>query len=216
MDNSRFDQRFPALPAFSRRARARPRLSDIDLDPILCDVMQPTLKQLRDRALILVGFAAALRTFEATGAKTGWFHEDERGLLIDTPLRREVTAVEALGGPYCPVEAWRQWIVELRRLERHESADPAFPRIRGREVGASPLGENGLNRLVALRAKAAGLEDDYKFTNLRDGWIRDALRAGAPAHDIAAHADLRSLAAVAKHEKRENLLRDNIAGRLGL
>ena len=43
-----------------------------------------------------------------------------------------------------------------------------------------------------------------------------ALRAGEPAHRIAAHADLRSLQSVARHEQRENLLRHNVAGQLGL
>ena len=77
-----------------------------------------------------------------------------------------------------------------------------------------PLGACGLNTVVSERTADADLADDFKFTNLRDGWIRDAIRARMPSQDIAAHADLRSLAGVAKHERRENLLRDNIAGRL--
>lgn len=204
------------LPAYSAHLRRRPRLTDAELDPLVRRAADPTHKQLRDRALVLVGYTGALRTREATTAAVGWFRTDTRGLLLDVPLRREVTAVPASGDAYCPVTAWTEWLARLRLLDRGGDGEPAFPQMYQREPGIDPLGPTGLNTLVSERSAAAGLEDDHKFTNLRDGWIRDAIRAGATSQEVAAHADMRSLGGVARHERRENLLRDNVAARLGL
>ncbi len=79
-----------------------------------------------------------------------------------------------------------------------------------------PAGPARLNAVVHDRCTQAGLDGNHSFTNLPDGWIRDALRGGVPIHEVAAHADLRSLSSVNRHERREKLLTDNVAGRLGL
>ena len=92
-------RRCGALPKFSRSTRSRPRLSDAELDAVLGEAVGPTLKQLRDRALILVGHSAALRTSEAT--------DGHRRLvprrLARPPARRPPTP----RGDRCSGEQWR-------------------------------------------------------------------------------------------------------------
>ncbi|MBT9275964.1 hypothetical protein KMZ32_17960 [Phycicoccus sp. MAQZ13P-2] len=205
-----------ALPPYNHALGRRPRTSPDDLDALIRSTTEPSSEQLRDRALILIGFAAALRTGEASIARIGWFQEDSDGLLLDLPRRREVTTIPRGQGADCPVAAWRSWLARMRRQGAGSPADVAFPLLRGSVILRRPLGPAGLNRIVSDRAAAAGLQEGFKFTNLRDGWMRDAIRAGISTAQIAAHADLRSMNSVAVHEGRENLLKHNVASRLGL
>jgi integrase len=72
---------------------------------------------MRDRALLLIGFAGALRRNELVGLDVADITEDDNGLRLR--LRRSKTDQEGetalVGVPYgsnpatCPVRAWRAW-----------------------------------------------------------------------------------------------------------
>ena len=81
---------------------------------------------------------------------------------------------------------------------------------------AAELSPGGLNYIVHAATQRAALKATYPFTSLRSGWIREAARSRVPTHQIAIATDLKSLTSVATHERRENLLRDNVAARLGM
>ena len=76
------------------------------------------LIDVRDRALILIGFAGALRRSELVALDIDDVDEDADGLVLS--IRRSKTDQEAEGEirglPYgshpatCPVRAWRAWI----------------------------------------------------------------------------------------------------------
>ncbi len=205
-----------SLPAYDRTTRRRLPLPGAALEEIIEDRCAATPQQLRDRALLLVGFGSALTTHEATALTIGDIRSSPQGVVLDSLRRRDLVGITATGDQYCPLAAWQAWLDTLLAVERGSDEHPAFPQVAGSRIWVRPLAPERLNKVIARRAEEAGLAHVYNFTNLRDGWIRTALRDGIPAHEVASHAGLRSLQSVAVHERRENLLRDNVAGRLGL
>lgn len=104
-------------------------------------------------------------------------------------------------------------------MERHSPADieaPAFPTCNFSVISGNALDAQGLNRVIRTRCAEAQLRGRYTWTSLRSGMIRTALRRDAPEWAVAHQSDLVSLGSVQRHERRENLLRRNVAGPLGL
>jgi integrase len=130
------------------------------------------LRDCRDRALLLAGFAAALRRSELAAIRLEHIEPAERGLRI-TLLRskgertgRAVTVVLPYGETeLCPVRALRRWL-EVAGI----TAGPVFRRIwevpKGRDGSQTPLPHLGADaieprtvaRIIQARAKAAGFD----------------------------------------------------------
>jgi hypothetical protein len=173
-------------------------------------------RQLRDRALLLIGYGAALWPAEATSLLACHIEVAPDGLLLAVPNRRFVTAIPGDPGmPYDATAAWEEWVSGAAPAGL-PAAWPAFPHIPRNSIWNEPLDTTGLSYTVERAARRAQVESHYTFTSLRVGWIRTALRADAQSHDIAAHVDLRRLESVTLHDYRENLIRHSVAGQLGL
>ncbi|NYE38023.1 hypothetical protein F4692_003168 [Nocardioides cavernae] len=177
-----------------------------------------TPAQGRDRALLLIGYAAGLRTGEALSLRQRDVVSHDRGLVLSIQGRRRLTyLVSATDRAHDPATAWSTWLDEL---EMHGLRDPnglAFRATNFSVIFEKGMAEVGLNRLVHQRAEEAGLTGRFAWTSLRTGMIRTAVRDGVRSHIIASQADLISLGSVQRHERRETLLSDrNVAGRLGL
>ncbi|WP_162599749.1 hypothetical protein [Nocardioides solisilvae] len=97
-----------------------------------------------------------------------------------------------------------------------EPEAPAFPTCNYSVIEGRALAAQGLNRVIRARCAEAELRGRYAWTSLRSGMMRTALRQDAPAWAVAYQSDLSSLGSVERHERRENLLRRNVAGQLGL
>jgi hypothetical protein len=139
------------------------------------------------------------------------------GVLLRIPGRDRPTGIPADPTmPGDPVSAWTEWLASMRHQGSQRPESPAFPKTSGSRISAKPITEYGLNAIVHDAVERAHLDGRYAFTSLRTGLIRTALRAEERAHVLAAHADLRSLDSVARHERRENLIRHSVAGQLGL
>ena len=138
-------------------------------------------------------------------------------MLAITGRRRLTFLPSAPGAAYDPCAVWMTW---LRILDEHGQRDPdgfAFRATNFSVVFAKGMHESGLNRMIHQRANEAGLTGRYVWTSLRSGMIRTAIRDQIRVYRVAAQADLTSLTAVQRHERRENLLGEgSIAGRLGL
>lgn len=173
--------------------------------------------QVRDRAILLIGYGAALRTHEAIRLSQGDVRETTQGLALMIPGRAQVSGVPGdPGQPDDPVTAWRDWLHILADQGLRADDKPAFPVVSGSRIWDRRLSEQRLNEIVQNASERATLEGRYVFTSLRSGLIRTALRADQQAHDIAAHTDLRSLGSVIRHQRREHLLTRSVAGQLGL
>jgi integrase len=177
---------------------------------------------LRDRAVLLVGFACGLRRSEVCAVELGDIAKHHRGLTID--VRYSKTDQEGVGRtvavPFgrradtCPVRALREWVAVA------EIADGAvFRRIRrGDCITDEALTPQSVSLIVKARAAEAGLPDSRSFSahSLRSGFATTAARAGASERAIAAQTGHRSPAVLRGYIERAGAFDDNAVDALGL
>jgi site-specific recombinase XerD len=180
-----------------------------------------TLIGLRDRALLLIGFAGAFRRSELVNVHVEDVTETEEGLVIR--VRRSKTDQEGKGRqvaiPYgsspdtCPVRSWRRWI-DAARL----TGGPLFRRIdRHGHVNSRGLHRDSVGAIVKRAVEAAGLDPKlYAGHSLRAGLCTQAYVNGARELDIMRQTGHKSLETVRKYIRGRGLFRDNPAAKLGL
>lgn len=176
---------------------------------------------LRDRALILLGFAGAFRRSELTGLDIEDCAFGKDGLTIT--LRRSKTDQEGqgrkIGIPYgsnpetCPVRVLQTWLEQaaltggsvFRSINRHGQLQPG---------GLSPADVARIVKKLALRS---GLDPaKYAGHSLRAGHATAAAVAGASERSIMQQTGHRSVQMVRRYIREGNLFRENSAGKLGL
>ena len=196
--------------------QAKPLLRD-DLLLVL-DAIGSGLKDLRDRAVLLIGFAAALRRSELVGLDVADVEHVRRGIVLH--LRRSKTDQDGQGHtiaiPYgrsrwCPVACLDAWLSTsgitenaiFRPIDRH-----------GR-VCATRLSGEAVSIIVRERIAAAGLDPvGYSGHSLRAGLATSAAQAGVPAWRIKAQTRHASEAMLAHYIRQGELFTDNAAGAL--
>lgn len=168
---ARLDQAISAALADARRSAGPPaprqeRLTPSDLASMLATLDRGTLKGLRDRAILLLGFAGRLTRAEITGLDAGpgesddgrgWVAFGARGVTVNVfgkAGRRQVEIGRAADEASCPVTALETWM-RLGRITK----GPVFRRVLrgGKTVGKTRLHDQEVARLVKRAALAAGL-----------------------------------------------------------
>lgn len=164
-----------------------------------------TLAGARDRALILLGFASALRPGELAALNLADLEPHPAGLLLH--VRRSKTDQEARGqvvavapGRHtatCPLTALDAW---LRR--RGTAPGPVFTALRNHRAArtGAPISATAASRIVTRRARAAGLPAVHiTGHSLRAGHATTAAAAGVPLDRIAAQTRHRHLKVLIEH-----------------
>lgn len=133
-----------------------------EIKAMLAHVPNASLVGLRDRALLLVGFAGAFRRSELVGLELGDLHFEPGGLRI--LVRSSKTDQEGAGLqkeiPYmehpetCPVRALQDWVEAAQLTDGDEAppvfeADPASGELQARQPVFRPLSKTG--RVLARR-----------------------------------------------------------------
>ncbi|ESY85897.1 hypothetical protein X738_33270 [Mesorhizobium sp. LNHC209A00] len=158
-----------------------------DLIAMLETLDRGTLRGLRDRAMLLLGFAGGLRRSEIIGLDVlrdqtqdgrGWIEILERGLLVTLRGKtgwREVEIGRGSADATCPVVALQTWL-RLARIGR----GPLFRRVtgQGKQVGAERLNDQEVARLVKRTALAAGVRGDLSEGDRATKFSGHSLRAG--------------------------------------
>ena len=178
------------------RRQARP-LTVPELRQIVHDIDRTTVFGARDAALILLGYASALRSSELAALTLADLETKPGGLLVH--IRRSKTDQDSTGqvvgvahGTHPdtdPITAINHW---LRR--RGTQPGPVFVRLRGGTISSHPLAPLTFSRLVHARAEDPGLPAT-RITghSLRAGHATAAYAAGVHLDRIAAqtrHKDL--------------------------
>jgi integrase len=173
-------------------------------------------RELRDRAVLTLAFAACLTAEEARNLRLKDVRTAPQGLLVHPPGRAQPAGVpRARVQARCPVTHWAAWRQALEQRGAKDD-DTAFPQIQEQSISQKRLDGIGPAWLVTSRCEQAGLHGDFGFTSLRIGFMRTAARAGIPEQLILQQAGLRRLNSVALHVRREQLLTRNAAGMVGL
>ena len=178
----------------------------------------------RDRALLLLGFAAALRRSELVGLDLEHVTWTEAGLTL--LIARSKTDAEGHGAAIaiprgaaaatCPVRTLRAW------LEAAEiGAGPLFRKVsRGGTVGGLRLGDDAVRQILLKRAAQAGLQgtlaEPVSPHGLRAGFVTTAYRNGVSDEEIMGHTRHRSLTTMRSYVRRAKLGKSSPAGKLGL
>jgi integrase len=149
-----------------------------------------SLHGLRDRALILVGFAAALRRSELVGLDVEDLVRHAKGLVIT--IRRSKTDQLGAGVTKAIPHGRRLHVIEALDAWLAAAAIASGPIFRAERAGTvSPqrLCDRQVARIVKKRAREIGLDPSlFAGHSLRSGYITTADERGAPIAAIAAHA----------------------------
>ncbi len=179
-----------------------------------------TPEAIRNRGIMLLGFASALRRCNIAGLTVADINFVPEGLTIY--LAREKQDQEGRGrfigvpfgksGITCPVESVRSWLDV-----RGKQAGPLFTGFdRGRPAGKFLSGVT-IARVVKLAVARIGLDPArYGGHSLRAGFITEAAYANVSEFVIAAHTGHRSMDVLRKYFRRTHLFRSNAAGMIGL
>ncbi|WP_416954967.1 hypothetical protein ACNKF0_00110 [Nocardioides sp. T5] len=139
----------------------------------LLEVSQGSQSQVRDRALLTLGYAAALRTHEATHLRRRDVSVREGGLTLQVAGRRSEVTVPSVANPrYDPVRAWLAWVALMDAQGLSALEAPAFPTCNYSVIEARALAAQGLNRVIHTRCAEAGLRGRFAWTSLRIGMMR--------------------------------------------
>jgi site-specific recombinase XerD len=159
----------------------------------------PSMRGLRDRALLLLGFALAARRSELAALAVEHIAFNERGLLVTFPRSKTdqegkgQTVAVPFGAKLCPVKTLKAWLEAAKIIEGPvfrsiSKADRVLRRgIDGRQVA----------RILQARARAAGFADTpVSGHSLRSGFLTSAAQNRASIWkmaEVSRHKDLRQL-----------------------
>ena len=187
----RRDRHIATVLAGIRNTHAAPPVQKEAIPPedliAMLETLGRDLRGLRDRAMLLVGFAGGLRRSEITGLDLardqsedgrGWVEFMEEGLLVTLRGKtgwREVEIGRGSSDATCPIAALRTW---LRFAKIHHG--PLFRRVSGKAqtIGLDRLNDREVARLVKRAALAAGLRPDLSEGKRAFAFAGHSLRAG--------------------------------------
>jgi integrase len=178
----------------------------------------------RDRALLLLGFAGALRRSELVGLDAEHLRPTPLGVRLLVARSKtdkagegvEIGIARGSTPETCPVRAVRAW------LKAAEITDgPIFRRVtQWGTVGRHRLHPDAVRQILLKRAAAAGIEgtmlEPITPHGMRAGFITTAYRNGVPDEEIMGHTRHRSLPTMRGYIRRGKLGKESPAGKLGL
>lgn len=158
-----------------------------DLLAMLETLDRGSLRGIRDRAMLLLGFAGGLRRSEIVGLDVGqsqsedgrgWIEILDKGMVLFIRGKtgwREVEVGRGSSDATCPVVAVETWL-KLGRIAH----GPLFRRVigEGKAVGADRLNDKQVARLVKTAALAAGVRGDLSEDARGALFAGHSLRAG--------------------------------------
>lgn len=202
-----------------------------DLIAMLETLDRGTLRGLRDRAMLLLGFAGGLRRSEIVGLdcgrdqtedSSGWVEVLDKGVLLTLRGKtgwREVEVGRGSSDATCPVVALQTWLKFARIVH-----GPLFRRVtgQGKAVGSERLNDQEVARLVKRTALAAGVRGDLPEGQRGKLFAGHSLRSGLAS---SAEVDERyvqkqlghtSAEMTRKYQRRRDRFRVNLTKASGL
>lgn len=190
------------------------------LRTIMSDLDPARPLDVRDRALLLVGFAGAFRRSELVGLNIEDIEFNDDGLVVQ--LKKSKTDPEGqgrgVGIPYgstpatCPVRAMKDWLAVLKAEK-----GPVFRTInRHGHIFKSRLSSKAVALVVKRLAAKHGIEGDFAGHSLRAGLATAAAAAGVSERAIMAQTGHKSLTTMRKYIREGSLFLENAAAKVGL
>jgi len=203
----------------SNQAGKKPLLAE-DIKAMVKD-LNDTLKDSRDRAILLIGFAGTFRRSELSGLNVEDLNFVTDGVIIT--LRKSKTDQEGQGikkgilcgenPKTCPVLALKNWL-EISGLESG-AVFRSFD-IHG-NLNENRLSDRGVALIVKRYAKKIGKDEkDFAGHSLRSGSVTQGAINGVNDRALMNQGGWRSRSMVDRYVKDANIFRNNLSGALGL
>lgn len=168
---------------------------------------------LRDKALLLTGFAGAFRRSELISIQVEDVHFVAEGIVIhlwrgktdQTGQGRDI-AIPFMRGKYCPVKAITDW-----QSCSGISSGALFRRVnRYGQVMGQGLSAQSVALIVKQRAEAIGLDpQNFSGHSLRAGLVTSAAKSGVSAWKICQQTGHQSEAVMQRYIRDSHLFTDN-------
>ncbi|TNE65829.1 MAG: integrase [Alphaproteobacteria bacterium] len=190
-----------------------------DALPDVTDAFGDTPVEIRNRALLLLGFAGALRRSEIVAVRREHIRMTPKGLTLTLPRSKtdrrghgEAIFIARHPSPaLCPVGAMEAWLSCLG-----DGTGPLFPHAnRGGTFRAEAITPQTVNRIIKEMAERLGLERDaYSGHSLRAGLATSAADAGCDLRAIMAQTRLRSARQAMTYIRDAERQRQNVTSTL--
>ena len=230
----RKDRHVATVLAGVRRTHGRPPVQKEALLPehvvAILDALPPSnLRNIRDRAILLLGFAGGLGRSEVVGLVmspedslegSGWPEFFEKGVLLTLRGKtgwREVEIGRGSSERTCPVAALETWL-KFGRIVRAL----IFRAVVGREVGSEALNDRHVARLVKRFAVGAGVRGDLSEGDREGKFSGHSLRAGLASSAeieeryVQKHLGHASAEMTRRYQRRRDRFRVNLTKAAGL
>lgn len=191
-----------------------------------------TPKGLRDRAILLVGFASACRRSELASLQRDdlAFTSDGLMLMVCRGKEDQQGKGDFKGIPFgqseetCPVRSLKAWMMAARLEE-----GPLFRRCdRSGRVSPDGLSGDAIAMVVKGAVRRLGERQGWSRAeiaervaavaghSLRAGFVTSAARSGAAEWAIMRHTGHKSTTTLRRYIRQGGLFEDNVAGNIGL
>lgn len=178
------------------------------------------LKGIRDRSILLIGFAGAFRRSEIVSINFEDVNFTRDGVMV--ALRRSKTdqtgegrevAIPYGGNPLtCPVRSLRDWI-----LASGISSGPLFrPINRHGHLAEKTLSDRAVADIIKSNPHIIDKSADYSGHSLRSGFITSAAVAGVPEYSIMQQSGHKRSDTLKKYIRLGNAWKENAASKVGL
>ncbi len=183
----------------------------------MVDAVEPqTLRGLRDRALVLLGFAGAFRRSELVALDADHLTQRDEGLSVliassktDQEGLGQIVAIPRVSGSsYCPVRAVLDWMI-VAGIQ----SGPVFRRLyRGDTVGKTRLSPQSVALIIKDLAGKVGLDvTRYAGHSLRSGFLTSAAKNRASIFKMADQSRHKSLDVLRAYVRNEERFEDHAA-----
>lgn len=216
----------PKLRATLRGIRRTLTVAPREAAPVLAqhlhaifDGLPKNRSGLRDRALLLVGFAGGFRRSELVALEVGDIAFTQEGLEVtirksktDQEGKGRLVAISFAGNPEaCPVRALRAWL-DAAAITK----GPLFRSVtQFGVVGPKALNDRSVSDILKRRVAVLGLDPAaYSGHSLRAGFVTQAKLKRKDEASIMRQTGHRSVVMVRKYDRRVELWRDNASAGL--
>ncbi len=197
--------------AKTEKPRRRSALTRSFLDAVLDTCSDPTsLLDLRDRAILLVGWASGgRRRSELANLAVDQLRLEDAETYLWQLGPTKTDQADDQDTPDKPIRgraalALRAWLARSMITEGR-----VFRNVRGQRIGV-PLSDRAIAEIVKRRAKLAGLSDPSMLWgghSLRSGFVTEATRSDVPPSEIMDMTDHRSMATLFKYQRAAGVLK---------
>ena len=188
---------------------------------VIDNIIVNKLKQLRDKSLILIGFAGGFRRAELVSINFEDLEFTEEGLKINIKKSKTDQFGEGMikGIPYfqnkmyCPVVNLKKWL-EISKI----TTGPIFKRFsKGLSLTNKRLTDQSVALIIKEYLNLAGIDNkNFSGHSLRSGFATVAADSGADERSIMAMTGHKSSQMVRRYIKEANIFKNNALNKIKL